>query len=130
MNINTIKLLLKLKNAAFYHKEYILIPYNKHYIKYLLAFYKEGCIQSFTIFIDDNNIKQIKIYLRLLYNKMLLKDLKIISKSSLKKYINYKNLSKFSYNVKKTLFLSTNKGIVSTFFCKKYKIGGKLYYLC
>ena len=125
MNIYTIKFLIKLKNAALARKEIVITPYNKLSFELVKSLYKEGFIQSFEL--DKNN--QIKIILRFFYNKSILKNLKIISTPSLTKYFTLKDLCKISTK-KLVMFISTNKGILTSFDCKKHGLGGVPLFVC
>ena len=49
MNFNTIKFLIKLKNAALARKEIVTAPYNKLSFNLVKCLYKEGFVQSFEL---------------------------------------------------------------------------------
>jgi ribosomal protein S8 len=132
MNITLIQLLLKLKNASLARKEIVIIKYNKSCLDLLKLLYIEGFIQSFNIqTIDSPFVKkhlQISITLRYFYNKPIFKDLKIVSKPSYVKYLKLKDLCKI-VDKKSVLFLSTNKGLLTSLDCKKHKVGGTLLFI-
>ena len=121
MNITLIQLLLKLKNASLARKEIVTIKYNKLCLDLLKLLYIEGFIQSFNIqTIDSPFLKkqlQISITLRYFYNKPIFKNLKIVSKPSYVKYLKLKDLCKI-VDKKSVLFLSTNKGLLTSLDCK------------
>ena len=127
MNIYTIKFLIKLKNAALARKEIVFTSYNKLSFELVKCLYKEGFIQSFElkeIFTSNFEKKyEIKIVLRFFYNKCVLKNIKILSKPSLTKHFSLKDLSKISTK-KLVMFISTDKGILTSLDCKKYNLGG------
>jgi small subunit ribosomal protein S8 len=126
MNIHLIKFLIQLKNAALIKKEIIHIKYNNLILQAIFLLYKEGLIQSFKINKDKTFIS---IYLRYNYNKNLLKSFKIISKGSNLVYLKYSDICRF-FNKRRLLILSTNKGFLTGLECKKYKLGGKLLFIC
>ena len=133
MNTNIIKLLLTLKNASASRKELVLVPFNRLSIEFLKILYKEGFIQSFYIqksssFLLDKNY-QIKVVLRFFYNKPIISNLKIISTPSFNKYLKFKDLCKLS-DKKNVLFFSTSKGLLTSFDCKKQRVGGTLLFIC
>ena len=132
MNINLIKLLLKLKNASLVRKEVISIQCNTLCLELLKVLYQEGFIQSFNVSsINSNTIEkqfEITVVLRYFYNKPILKNLKIISTPSYVKYVTLKDLCKIP-NKKRVLFLSTNKGFLTGFGCKQKQVGGTLLFL-
>jgi len=132
MNITLIQLLLKLKNASLARKEIVTIKYNKLCLDLLKLLYTEGFIQSFNIqTINSPFLKkqlQISITLRYFYNKPIFKNLKIVSKPSYVKYLKLKDLCKI-VDKKSVLFLSTNKGLLTSLDCKKHQIGGTLLFI-
>jgi len=132
MNITLIQLLLKLKNASLARKEIVTIKYNKLCLDLLKLLYIEGFIQSFNIqTINSPFLKkqlQISITLRYFYNKPIFKNLKIVSKPSYVKYLKLKDLCKI-VDKKSVLFLSTNKGLLTSLDCKKHQIGGTLLFI-
>jgi len=133
MNIYTIKFLIKLKNAALSKKEVITTPHNKLSYDLIKCLYKEGFIQSFELneIISLNLEKkyEIKIILRFFYNKCLLKNIKILSTPSLIRYFTFKDVCKIQTK-KLVMFLSTNKGILTSLDCKKQGLGGTLLFTC
>lgn len=118
-----VNFLIKLKNASFFKKEKILVKCSKHALELVVCLYDEGFINSYQI-IDD----KIKVTLRYFFNKPVLKNLKILSSPSKLRYLNLKMLSKLS-NKKISLFVSTNKGILTLNQCKKHKVGGTPLFL-
>jgi len=133
MNVYTIKFLIKLKNAALARKEIVFTPYNKLSFELVKCLYKEGFIQSFELKeIFTSNFEknyEIKIILRFFYNKCILKNIKILSKPSLTKHFSLKDLSKISTK-KLVMFISTDKGILTSLDCKKYNLGGIPLFVC
>ena len=63
------------------------------------------------------------------YNNSLFDKLKIIFKKNKQYKINNYKLSNLQTK-NLNLFLSTNLGILSLIQCKKYKIGGKAFFIC
>lgn len=126
MNLTKIKFLLTLKTCSLAKKESILIPYHINNKSLISILYKEGLIQSFDFKKFNRNIS---IYLRYYYNRVLLDSIAIISKPSNNKYLKLKDLYKL--NSKKRLFiLSTTKGLKSLLDCKTSNLGGKLLFVC
>ena len=133
MNFNTIKFLIKLKNAALARKEIVTAPYNKLSFDLVKCLYKEGFVQSFELSeinaVENEKKYEIKIVLRFFFYKCLLKNIKILSTPSLTKYFTLKDVSKISTK-KLVLFFSTNKGILTSLDCKKHGLGGTLLFAC
>ena len=133
MNFYTIKFLIQLKNAAIARKEQVIAPFNKFSFEIVKCLYKEGFVQSFEIvksssFHVDKKL-EIKIILRFFYNKCLLSTLKVLSTPAQIRYFTLKDICKIS-SKKLVLFLSTNKGILTSLTCKKEKVGGTLLFIC
>mgnify|MGYP003387448515 FL=1 len=110
MSITFLYLFLVLKNTALLKKESVVIKYNPFFLPFLESFYKEGLLLSYKVIYKHNLIVGIRIYLRFLYNKFNLSNLKIISTPSNKKYLKYKDICKF-FSIKSILFLSTTRGM-------------------
>jgi small subunit ribosomal protein S8 len=122
--------LLLLKNSSFLNKETLIIPYNKLHLEILNILYKEGFILFFKVLKNKLTLNtSINIGLKYSFGKGSLDKLKFISKISRPVYINYKNISKIS-DKKFTLFLSTNKGLLTSISCKLLKIGGVAVFIC
>lgn len=131
MNSRIVFFLLKLKNAALYKKEVVIVDFKQDYIPILKLLYGEGYIQTFLV--EKNNIKNkivIKIYLRYIYNIFSLSNLKLLSKQSCIKTISYKQLSFNVYDIRKTFFITTNKGLTTQLGCKMNRLGGSLFFMC
>jgi len=124
MNNNLIKLLINIKNSSFINKESIIIDYDSNALKILEILYNEGIIQSFKV-----HTNKIFVFLRYVNNRGLLHYFKIISKISNIVYLKYSDVCQLS-NKRFILVLSTNKGFLTGGECKKYKLGGKLLFIC
>ena len=131
MSSRIVFFLLKLKNAAIYKKEIVLVDYKQDYLPILKLLYEEGYVQSFSV-IKNNTTGQvsIRILLRYIYNIFALNSLKLLSKQSGIRTITYKQLSCNVYDIRKTFFITTNKGIKTQTGCKINKIGGNLFFVC
>lgn len=125
MNTALIQILLQIKNASLIKKKYIDIVVNKKSIVIIKILYKNGFLQSY---IKKNN--KIRIYLKYIFNKSLINNLKIISKPSISYYIDYKSLCRLSTLNLNLGILSTSFGVLTSIECKKKKIGGKLLFIC
>lgn len=126
MNINTINLLVSLKNASLINKDIINISvYNKFSLELLKTLYKEGLIQSFNI--STNKI--IKIQLRNFLYKGPLDNLNKLLSNTKKIYLTFDQISLLN-SKKITYFFTTNKGILTLLECKKHKTGGILIFIC
>jgi small subunit ribosomal protein S8 len=126
MNIQIIRLLNNLKNSSLANKEFISMEYNTDCVGVLKILYREGFVLSYRINKSENKIF---IFLRYSFNKPIFDNLKIISTPSKKTYLNYHEISKIPSR-KNVFFFSTNKGMLTDLECKRYKIGGTLFFIC
>ena len=127
MNKLIINLLIMLKNAYFLKKDTIYIFFNKKFILILKILYKYGLIQDFWLEKQKNNRLKIAIILKNLQKYSNFLTLKFVSKPSRSLFFSYKDLCKL-YE-KQTLYIfSTPRGYLTSFDCKKLKIGGTLFF--
>ena len=125
MNNNTIKFLLKLKNASLAKNKSIFFTVDKLCFLILKSLYKDGYIQGY-LFVSE---KKVKIFLRYMYNKSLLDSILILSTSSRKIYIKYQSILKLKIQNKK-MFILTKGGIFTLLQCKQNFLGGLVLFLC
>ena len=109
-----------IKNGQAVNKSFVKQLKKKNCEMLLNILWDEGYILGYTsisntifIFLKYNND-----------NSPVIKDCKIISKSSLKVFYSAKQLWKLNAN-QKLIILSTNKGLLSLNSCKKLGIGGE-----
>ena len=131
MNINLIKLLLKLKNASNLRQEQVSVEFNKTYNIVLETLYQEGLIQSFSglTLTTLQNKALTNVFLRYPSNKSSFDTFKIISTPSKTHYLTFSDLCQIS-DKKYILFLFTDKNLLTGNECKKYGLGGKLLFVC
>ena len=92
---------------------------------------KLGYIRFFKII----SFKYLKVYLKYFQNSSVLRGASTLSKPSLKFYVKYKNLQRFTFNnrfsINGFIICSTSKGLLTDIECILSKIGGKaLFYVC
>jgi ribosomal protein S8 len=123
MKRNTLKFLNLLKNSTSIKKESFDIKISTQIIPLIKAFYSAGLIQSFYL---SKKIGAIRVFLRYTVFGNPFSNMKIFSTATKKLFLNYLDICRI--NTKRKLFLfSTNTGFLTTFFCTRYKKGGKLY---
>lgn len=124
MNAIQLNLLITLKNTACSGKEFLILKYNKEYLALLSFLYSQGVIQSFFVYED-----KIEVRFRFYNGVTKLKQIKLISRNSFFKCLNYKILSKIP-STKYLFVFSTDKGFLSLSNCKFGGLGGKLLFIC
>jgi|LauGreSBDMM110SN_4_FD.fasta_scaffold90363_2 ribosomal protein S8 len=131
MNINLIKLLLKLKNASNSRKEQVSVVSNKTYNIVLETLYQEGLIQSFSGLKSTalHSKALTNVFLRYPSNKSSFETFKAISTPSKLHYLTFSDLCQIS-DKKYILFLFTDKNLLTGNECKKHGLGGKLLFIC
>ncbi len=130
MSFNFVRLILKLKNASSIRKEYLLIEYSQLRKDIITLLYNEGFLQSFGLVRhQQDSFVNILITLRYVFNKSLLEDLKLLSRPSHVKYMRLLDI----YNLpdrRFVVFFSTDKGLITALNCKKFRVGGKVLFVC
>ena len=126
MNIHVIQFLIKIKNAILFHKDLVLIRFNKEVLIFLKVLYIENFILSFYLVLEKN---QIFVKLKTYFKNNLLKNLKILATSTKSVSISYFKLCRI---INKNIFIifSTNKGMLTDLDCKVKKVGGKMLFSC
>lgn len=118
---NIYRILSALKNSALQGKTSISISnVSKSSLPLIRCIYKEGFIQGFTFF---KNNQKLTIITRFKDDKCVINFLKIYSTKKTAKNVRTNILWSTRRNTG-TLFLSTNKGILTNKDCLKKNIGG------
>ena len=136
MSDNLGKMLNKIKNASLVKHEVVLIPYTVNNYVTLKVLQQEMFIESINIVAkkhslksSNNTDKYIKVYLK--YNeqtkKPFIKNIKRLSKPSLRAYTNYKNIPQV-LNGLGIIIMSTSKGIMTSKEAYRNAIGGELLF--
>ncbi len=124
MNNQIIKFLSLLKNSSLSKKKSVTVNYNNLIVKCIEVLYKEGLILSYSILKDkDNKLAKIEVKLRNVDDTVLTSKIKIVSKPTNIRYLQYHQLCRITLK-EKTGFFSTNKGILTLDECKKNRLGG------
>lgn len=125
MKKHTINFLNSLKMSSSQKKESLIITYSNHILELVFCLYENGYIQSYKILHKNKII----IYLRYYFNHSVFNNFKIISKPSNLRFLKFEKLTLLPTK-KTTIFLSTDKGILTLDQCKKQKLGGVILFYC
>jgi ribosomal protein S8 len=117
-----VKLLVAMKNAYAKNDKYANLPVSFFLLTVLVALYKEGIINGFQI---QKNF--VRISLKYVDSKPLIYNLENISKPSLKKRLNEKNI-KIYLSKYDRFFMSTSTGITSSKDKYNLSMGGILLF--
>lgn len=115
-------MLIALKNASLAKKKDVFVKKTPLILDCLSVLYKEGFVLSYSYNLDDTKVL---VKLRYFDGNCLTSDLKIISKVSHIRYLNYREICRISLGNKVGFFL-TSKGIQTLENCKINKVGGIL----
>ena len=119
---NIIDLLIRIKNGQIAKKKQIFCQKTNKNENLLKLLELEGYISTF--WIEKN---QLKIALKYTYSEPVVSNIILYSKPSKKIYITFNRLKKLiKLNKIRTIFLHTNKGIITNKLALKSKIGGEL----
>ena len=89
MNSTTIKFLVSIKNSSMGSNEEVTVTYDAFGLSLLKILYNSGLIQGYNVLSKT----KVTIFLRKVFNKILTKNIKLISKPTYKMILDYKKLS-------------------------------------
>lgn len=125
MNKTIISFLINLKNNSVSKNEFTSFKYSKDIHKITILLYKEGYIQSYKILKNSNIFIQLRYY----FNLPIINKLQVLSSPSYSNILTKKKLH--NINTKRnTLFILTNRGLITLRQAKQFKIGGLLLFIC
>lgn len=126
MNSTVINKITALKTASLSKKQKLSLKYDTIIISIIKTLYKEGVVSAFY---KSKNNSVITVFLKYsTEGSGLLDSLKIISKPSFSKPLNYLEMCDILEKTKILIF-STKFGILNLSDCKKKKIGGQLFFI-
>lgn len=116
--------IIRIKNAARAQRRELVVPFSKLTKEVGLLLVKEGFLED--VKEEKGNLLRVKIA----YEKRTPKfyDTSVISKPSLKKYIGPKEIFDIEKRGRKTLVLSTNKGVMIGKEAQKKNLGGEILF--
>jgi ribosomal protein S8 len=117
-------LISSLKNGFSAKKAFIRVNTNSHTLSILRVLYREGYILSYKKSLNRNYAF---VYLRYHFNVSVWKSAFIFSKSSNQVFLRYSDLCRIESR-RRSVFVSTNRGVLSLSDCKKYRLGGTLLF--
>jgi len=122
MNNQLVRMLVALKNASLAKKKSVFLRKTPLILDCLAVLYREGYILSYACNLNE---ARILVNLRYFEGNCLTANLKIMSKVSHIKYLNYQDICRISLGNKVGFFL-TSKGIQTLEECKVNRVGGIL----
>jgi ribosomal protein S8 len=126
MNSTIIKFLVSLKNDSWTSTDKLTLNYDCFSLSILKVLYTSGLIQGYTVLCKN----KVVVFLRKSFNKTLTQNIKLVSTPTYKMSVDYKKIALIRKNTNSILFFSTDRGLLTSSECKKYKICGVLLFTC
>lgn len=127
MNYPIADFIIRIKNAYLANRKVVVMPYSNMNKSIAKALIKEGFLAEVKIEEVDGK-KNLKALLRYENRKPILHDCVIVSKPSLRVYINTKDLQSAMRREAMVSILSTSQGILSGREAQKKGLGGELLF--
>ena len=113
-----------IRNASRSGKEDAIIPYSNALGDIMKILKEEGYIDNFKV-LDAENVRSIKVYLRYKRKKSAITQLKRVSRSGRRVYVDKKSIPNVLSGYGRAI-ISTSKGVVSNVKAKEMGIGGEV----
>jgi len=117
-------MLTRIKNATKVRHEKVMAPYSNLKSEILKILKKEGYIENFKK-VKNNTIEELEIILHYTNNTSRITELKKISRSSQRIYVDKKNIPQSKQGLG-VIILSTSKGLMTDKEAKKQGVGGEV----
>lgn len=116
---------IRIKNAARAQRRELVVPFSKLNREVGLLLVKEGFLEEVK---EEKSTNSLKV--KIAYEKRTprLYDTSVISRPSLKKYIGPKDIADIEKRGRKTLIISTSKGVMTGKVAQKNNLGGEILF--
>ena len=130
MNYPVSDFIIRLKNASLARRRRLVVPLFRITKAISSVLMKEGFLEEVTQGLVQGSKGRKSLEITLKYDKRMpvLTDVSIISKPSLRRYTEVKNISKIQQRGRQTVILSTNKGIMTGKEAYKKHLGGEVLF--
>ncbi len=122
MNNQLVKMLIALKNASLAKQKFVFVKNTPLVLSCLAVLYREGLILSYSYNSVD---AQILVKLRFFEGQCLTTNIRIMSKVSHIKFLNFREICRMDLGNRVGFFLTSN-GIQTLEECKANRVGGVL----
>ena len=126
MNYTIGDFIIQLKNAALTRKKEVVMPYANIKQAVSKVLIKEGFLDSAKSEVIDGH-KKLVVTLRYSSRKPALTDVKLVSKPSLRVYVESKDIARKQGRAETTI-ISTNQGVITGREAMKKGVGGELLF--
>ena len=116
--------LIQLKNGYMAHKKEVIFPYAKIVVSLGEILSKEGYVKKSEV-IENNGRKMVSVHLLYKNKRPAMKDVKLVSKPSVHKYVTKLKIKKFAGNFGISV-VSTSRGVMTGRDALKQGVGGEL----
>lgn len=117
-------MLTRIKNATKVRHEKVTAPYSNFKLEILKILKKEGYIESFKK-VKNNKIEELEVILSYTNNTPRITELKKISRSSQRIYVDKKNIPQSKQGLG-IMIVSTSKGLMTGKEARKQGVGGEV----
>ncbi|HZJ18244.1 MAG TPA: 30S ribosomal protein S8 [Patescibacteria group bacterium] len=127
MNYQIADFIIRIKNAALAKRKQVLLPYSKLNKEVGKVLVKKGFLEEIKESITDDK-KTLTAIVKYYKRVPILTNVEIISKPSLRVYGTVKDVLEIEKRGKKTVIISTSKGVMTGNEAKKKGIGGEIIF--
>lgn len=119
--------IVRIKNSTRAQRRELTMPFSKLVFEVGKVMVKEGFLESIK---EENVGKRKMLRVKIAYDRRTPKfnDLTVISKPSLKKYIDAKGIRDIEKRGRRTLIISTSQGVMTGRQAQKKNIGGEILF--
>ena len=118
-------MLTRVRNANAVMHEKVDIPHSKMKERIAEILKEQGYISNFKIVTDEENKKNIRVYLKYAGKERVIKGLKRISKPGRRVYTSVESLPKVLGGLGIAI-VSTPQGVITDKECRKHSVGGEV----
>lgn len=119
--------IISIKNSAAARRKDVILSYSKINKNIAEVLIKEGFLSSIKEDVVDKN-KVLVATLKYSKRVPVIRDVKVISKPSLRVYTDLKNINEIKRKGRYKVILSTNKGIMESREARKLGVGGEILF--
>jgi len=118
-------MIARIRNAQMRSKPFVSMPHSKLKVQVLETLLREGYIRGFDVENENSIHKSLKVQIKYFSGKPVIREIKRISKPSIKIYSSVRNMGLVGSGLGNAI-LTTSKGILSDREARAHHVGGKI----
>lgn len=118
-------MIARIRNAQMRGKPFVSMPHSKLKVQVLESLLREGYIRGFDIETTDCVQKSLRVEIKYFAGKPVIREIKRISKPSLKIYSSVRNMALIGSGLGNSI-LTTSRGVLSDREARAHHVGGKI----